>query len=252
MCSIFNDIGLLRFDFKLPLNKFARPGKRLQQHLTNLENLRTILGFTFYCASDQFISIAIAQVLQMPSIWPVYVRERSSRMYGELPYFFATWSASTLNLIIFQPLIYATATFCYLNLDNSSYENYQTWLLILTIQGINGSTFGFMFGCLIVEPIMCLMIAYFFLVLIYFGGGAFINYQGNENMAQSFFNTISPFRYSAELMLSTIFSENQDRDYILDNLSYTARENCWRNLLIFFLTLFSVSYAGLKLRSLWL
>ena len=150
--------------------------------MKNLDNLRTIVGFTFYCASDQFISIAIAQVLHLPSVWPVYVRERSSRLYGELPYFLATWSASTLNLILFQPLVYATATFLYLNMDNSGWGNYQRWLIILAIQGVNGSTFGFMFGCLIEEPILCMMIAYFFLVLIYFGGGAFVNYKGEENI----------------------------------------------------------------------
>ena len=78
--------------------------------------------------------------------------------------------------------MYATATFLYLNMDNSGWGNYQRWLIILAIQGVNGSTFGFMFGCLIEEPIMCMMIAYFFLVLIYFGGGAFVNYKGEENI----------------------------------------------------------------------
>ena len=45
-----------------------------------------------------------------------------------------------------------------------------------------------MFGCIIEEPILCMMISYFFLVLIYFGGGAFTNYQGEENAVQAFFN----------------------------------------------------------------
>lgn len=59
---------------------------------------------------------------------------------------------------------------------DNSFESYMRWLGILLLQGLNGSTFGFMFGCMIEEPILCMMISYFFLVLIYFGGGAFTNY----------------------------------------------------------------------------
>ena len=69
-----------------------------------------------------------------------------------------------------------------------SYECYLTWLFVLTVQGINGSTFGFSFGAMISEPILCIMISYFFLVLIYFGGGAFTNYDGKANVVQTFFD----------------------------------------------------------------
>ena len=66
-------------------------------------------------------------------------------------------------------------------MEDGGIENYLVWLLILTVMGVNASTFGFLFGCIIVQPVMCIMISYFFLVLIYFGGGAFVNYQGEEN-----------------------------------------------------------------------
>lgn len=181
MCAIFEDVAASDYDFKTPLNKFARPKRRLKVHLQNVENLRFLHGFTFYCASDQFISIAIGQVLHMPVLWPVYVRERSSRMYGVGAYFMASWCASTLCYLIFQPLIYATATFFSIGMKDVSYENYLMWLFVLTVQGINGSTFGFSFGAMIADPILCILISYFFLVLIYFGGGAFTNYNGQAN-----------------------------------------------------------------------
>ena len=67
-------------------------------------------------------------------------------------------------------------------MEDGGIESYLVWLLILTVMGVNASTFGFLFGCIIVQPVMCIMISYFFLVLIYFGGGAFVNYQGEENL----------------------------------------------------------------------
>ena len=118
----------------------------------------------------------------MPTQWPVYVRERSSRLYTPGVYFLATWASTTLAYIIFQPLVYATMSFIYVDFQNSSIENYAVWLSILTIQGMNGSTFGFMYGNYISDPIMCIMISYFGLVLIYFGGGAFTNYKGEETL----------------------------------------------------------------------
>lgn len=108
-------------------------------------------------------------------------------MYSPSAYFISGWAASTLNYLIFQPFIYATLSFIYVDFKDSSFENYIYWLLMLIFQGINGSTFGFMFGTIIQDGITCIMVAYMGLVLIYFGGGAFVNYLGQENIIQSFF-----------------------------------------------------------------
>jgi hypothetical protein len=108
-------------------------------------------------------------------------------MYSTGAYFISMWAACTINYLIFQPVIYATFSFIYVDFEDSSLGNYLNWLSLLMIQGINGSTFGFMFGVIVQDPINCIMIAYMGLVLIYFGGGAFTNYQGEENFVQSFF-----------------------------------------------------------------
>ena len=72
-------------------------------------------------------------------------------------------------------------SFIYVDFNDSSLKNYLYWLGMLIFQGINGSTFGFMFGTIISDGITCIMVAYMGLVLIYFGGGAFVNYLGDEN-----------------------------------------------------------------------
>ena len=69
----------------------------------NAQIMKNYVGFNFYCSSDQFISIVIGQILHVPAQWSIYVRERSSRMYSPSAYFYATWMATTLNYLVFQP-----------------------------------------------------------------------------------------------------------------------------------------------------
>ena len=87
---------------------------------------------------------------------------------------------------------------------------------MLTAQGINGSTFGFMFGTIIQDGITCIMISYMGLVLIYFGGGAFVNYLGEENFLQNFFMVISPFRYATEQMTRIMLNDVESKDFVLE------------------------------------
>jgi hypothetical protein len=52
-------------------------------------------------------------------------------MYTPSAYFMAGWAASTLNYLVFQPFIYATLSFIYVDFQDSSFENYFYWLLML-------------------------------------------------------------------------------------------------------------------------
>lgn len=53
-------------------------------------------GFVFFCATDQFLTIAIGQILQLPEINAVYLRESQSEMYSSSAYFLSKWLVSTL------------------------------------------------------------------------------------------------------------------------------------------------------------
>jgi hypothetical protein len=99
-------------------------------------------------------------------------------MYSPSAYFYATWMATTLNYLVFQPLIYATLSFMFVDFKDKSLGNFLDWMLVLTIQGVVGSTFGFMFGTMFSDELISIMICYQGLVFIYFGGGAFTNYGG--------------------------------------------------------------------------
>ena len=71
------------------------------------------------------------------------------------------------------------------------------------------------------QPIESLLIAYVCLVLIYFGGGAFTKYEEDEkSFLQAFFDKISPFRYTAELMIEIILSKHDYKDWVLEQMDY--------------------------------
>ena len=71
MSSIFQDVGTQRiWDFK-DINKFAlwkRKKIAIEYANHNKQVAKDYNGFVFFCASDQFISIAVSQVLQMPEM----------------------------------------------------------------------------------------------------------------------------------------------------------------------------------------
>ena len=115
----------------------------------------------------------------------------------------------------------------------------------MMMQGVNASTFGFLFGSFISDPITCLMVAYFFTVLIYFGGGPFYNHKGNNNYAMIFFEQISPFRYASEIMMRVMLNDVPHKDWLLNYYEHTEDEKCLPKLFFFFILCFSISWTAL-------
>ena len=73
-----------------------KQNKELQRYTAhNLQTVKDYNGFVFFGATDQFLSIVFSQILQMPEINAVYIRESQSKMYSPSAYFLAKWSVST-------------------------------------------------------------------------------------------------------------------------------------------------------------
>ena len=89
-------------------------------------------GFVFFCATDQFISIAFSQVLQMPEMGNVYVREMQNKMYSPSAYFLAKWLVTT-TMYMFQPIIYSLFIFQSIDFNDKSNENYLRWIKIASM-----------------------------------------------------------------------------------------------------------------------
>jgi hypothetical protein len=106
-----------------------------------------------------------------------------------------------------------------------------------------------MFGTLISDGITCIMISYMGLVLIYFGGGPFFNYLGDENLLQSFFMQISPFRYASEQMTRIMLNGVEYKNFVLEQFDFVEEDKCYPKLLLFFIIEFSIAWFALKWRS---
>lgn len=96
---------------------------------------------------------------------------------------------------------------------------------------------------------MCLVVAQFILYCIYFGGGAFTNYDGNANLLQQFFAVISPFKYATEIMMGIMLNNIEYKQRTLDFFDMKQGDNCIPRLIIFFIFWFSFAWFALWFRS---
>lgn len=175
MCVVFHGVGAKRiWDFEEV--KKVKPWKRekvFREYLDhNLEVAKDYNGFVFFQATDMFISIVFAQVLQMPKLHQIYVREMQNKMYSPSSFFLAKWFVTTLAYCL-QPFIYAFISFHVLQFPDKSFENLLRWLRISCLQGMIGSTFGFMFSSVFSEPMNAFIFMVMYLVIIYFSAGIF-------------------------------------------------------------------------------
>jgi hypothetical protein len=69
-------------------------------------------------------------------------------MYAPSAYFLAGWLCSSTTLL-FYPIVTGSISFWFLEFNDSSWTNFLNWLTVLFILAISGSSFGFMFGCII-------------------------------------------------------------------------------------------------------
>ena len=90
------------------------------------------LGAINYAAVDQFISMSMAQVCNIPVLRPIYNKERANNMYSTTAYFLAIWISMTL-CFIFYPLITSAFSFTYLGIKDDSWDNFLMWLQVLFI-----------------------------------------------------------------------------------------------------------------------
>jgi hypothetical protein len=72
------------------------------------------------------------QVLRIPILRPVFVREQTNKMYSPTAYFLAGWCSSTIFLFIF-PIISSGITFNGSKFKNNTFGNYLNWLGVSSI-----------------------------------------------------------------------------------------------------------------------
>ena len=104
-------------------------------------------GFAFFAATDQFVAIAVGQILQLPEINAVYLRESQSQMYSPSAFFLSKWLISTLVYML-EPIIYGTLSFYSVEVGEVTHYEYREFMAISILLALIASSFGYFFSTL--------------------------------------------------------------------------------------------------------
>ena len=90
--------------------------------------------------------------MQVPQIYPVFVREASNSMYTVSAFFAAAQLVSFCTLF-YYPMIITTCTFFNFGLTDHSLDNYLTYLGTMMLIAFCGSMFGYFVGTLVANEV---------------------------------------------------------------------------------------------------
>ena len=175
----------------------------------------------FFVTLEQFGTIALLQVMQIPNLKPVFLRDQANKMYSPTAYYFAGWLSSTM-LAAFYPVMSGMFSFHFLALADSSNENFMRWISILMVSALQGSSFGFMIGCISENIIAGINWLQYTTMVFLFGSGIFINLKEGNTLVK-IMGYCSPFRYTIEPMLRSLLSGLPYGDRICVGYDFTFR-----------------------------
>ena len=159
---------------------------------------------TFFAALDSFMTPALAQIIQLPILRPVFVREMSSKMYSPSAYYLAGWLISTLSLLAF-PIVTSAVSFNSLEFNQNNFRNYLNWMGTLMLCTLQGSTFGFMLGCIYDDIETGANILTAVISMLTFGCGIYVNLK-TAHWYIKLLGYISPFRYLIERLMRVMLA----------------------------------------------
>jgi hypothetical protein len=179
---------------------------------------------------------------------PLYVREVSNKMYSPAAYFLAAWLASTMNLL-FYPVLCASINFWFLGFNDTSIYNFLNWVAIVVIVGVSGSSFGFMFGCILDNEQQGLLVTNLIFTVFQFGGGLFASLGPGANEVVKVIGWVSPFRYACEKMLRVMLNGLWYVNIPCDLLKYNNNDLCFPVLVSMALGFFLLSGASYLIKA---
>ena len=204
-----------------------------------------MLGLAFLAASDQFIMMSMAQILQIPVARPIFEREIANRMYSVSAYYLASTLAS-LFVFFLYPIFTAVISYWYFGFESPDWPGCLDWMATLGLMSFVGSLWGFSFGTFFRNEMNALQFNLVFILIFNLGAGHVANIGEGVNYFAKFISTVSPVRYGTEMLMSRIVKGTPAEKIVLLNLGYTCGDQyCIVVLLGTCLLLFLVGWANL-------
>jgi len=179
-----------------------------------------MLGLAYLAASDQFIMMSMAQVLQIPIARPIFEREVGNRMYSASAYYLASTAAS-LMIFFLYPCFTAMISYWSLGFNNPTWWGMLDYMGALALPAFVGSLWGFTFGSFFRNETSCLQVNLLFIMLFNMGAGHTRNIGNGVNHFAWFISTISPVRYGTEMLMTRIVKGIPAEQFILTTLGFT-------------------------------
>jgi ABC-type multidrug transport system permease subunit len=168
-------------------------------------------------------------------------------MYSPSAYYLAGWLASTLTLV-FYPLLCGSISFYFLDFHDDGYENFFRWLASLLLFAVQGSTYGFLFGCVIDNEEAGINWLQYSDMVYLFGSGFYVNLKTANWLIKAIGYT-SPFRYSTERLLRILLKGRPIEDEVCSSFDFELKEWCLYLAAIFLGIYFIVGWIAIVIRA---
>jgi len=166
-------------------------------------------------------------------------------MYSPTAYYLASTAAGLIVFFLY-PCFTALISYWYFGFENPDWHGLLDWMLCLALPALVGSLWGSAFGTFFRNEMSCLQCNLVFILMFNLGAGHTANIGNGAPIFARFISTVSPVRYSTEMLMYRIVKGNVAEQFILMNLGFTTGDtNCILALFIIALTLFCVGWFNL-------
>jgi hypothetical protein len=159
-----------------------------------------------------------AVVQQIPLNLPVFIREKSSKLYRIFPYYFGRYLSNIVVQCFYPTLLTMLIYFSVkIKLNIFTFLYFLADVLLLNLTGLS---LGYMCGCLYLDPMNAFILANVIYMFFWCGAGGFINIPSMPLWIK-IISYITPSRYSIEIILRLIMWDAPYSDKYLEELGYT-------------------------------
>jgi len=122
------------------------------------------------------------------------------------------------------------------------------WVSTLLLSALQGSTFGFMFGCICDDIDSAANIMTSFTSMVIYGCGVYVNLKTGPWYIKAL-GYISPFRYLIEKLMRTLLKGLDYEDSICENYDWNYKQKVIPISLLFFIIFFFLSWVSIVLKA---
>jgi len=192
--------------------------------------------------------MSFSQVVTIPLVYPVYLREVMNNMYSPAPFFFAKLLVASLSFLAY-PMTVSLTSIWLIGMPEVTWAEYWWFVLPLFYTAAIALVTGLTIGANFAHADVALNINTYVMMMFQFGGGLYVNASSAATWFVQVLSWVSPLKYSIELFLRRLLKHfpTDIQDNIYEELGYEfGVQTC-----VFMLSVFWVMMVILGLIGVW-